>query len=335
MPENIQVKLASRPVGLPTAENWTIESSPLPEVGDGQLLIQQAYVSLDPAMRSWISAARTYLPPVPIGAVMRAGAVGKVIASQHADYAVGDYVYGSTGVQQYALSDGEGLFKVQTGMVPLSNYLGVMGMTGFTAYFGMLHIGEPKEGDVVLVSGAAGAVGSIAGQIAKIKGCHVVGVAGGPEKCRYLTEELGFDAAIDYKSENLRAAVKRHCPKGIDIYFDNVGGEILDIALSRLRIGARIPLCGGISQYNATEAIQGPSNYLALISCRAKMQGFLVFDFAKDYAKAALELGMWLAQGQIKSRETIVEGIETFPDTFLRLFNGDKLGKLVLKVGAE
>ncbi len=335
MPENIQVKLASRALGLPSRENWSIESNPLPEVGEGQFLIQHSYVSLDPAMRGWISTAKSYMPPVEIGAVMRAGAVGKVVESKHEGFAVGDYVYGTTGVQQYALSDGKGLFKVQKGMVPLSNYLGVMGMTGFTAYFGLLHVGEPKEGEVVLVSGAAGAVGSVVGQIAKLKGCYVVGVAGGPEKCKYLTEELGFDAAIDYKNENLRAGIKRTCPKGINIYFDNVGGEILDVALSRLRIGARIPLCGGIAHYNATEAIKGPSNYLALIACRAKIQGFLVFDYAKDYGKAALELGQWMAQGKIKTRETIVDGIEAFPDAFQRLFTGDKIGKLVLKVGEE
>ncbi len=335
MSENIQVKLASRPLGLPNREHWLIESSSIPHPEEGQILIQQLYVSLDPAMRGWISSAKSYLPPVEIGAVMRAGAVGKVIESKNPQFAVGDYVYGTTGVQQYTLTDGRGLFKVQKGPIPLSNYLGVMGMTGFTAYFGLLNIGQPKEGDVVLVSGAAGAVGSIVGQIAKLKGCYVVGVAGGKEKCDYLVNELGFDAAIDYKNEDLRAAVKRTCPKGIDIYFDNVGGEILNVALGRLKIGARIPICGGISQYNATEAIVGPSNYLALIACRAKMEGFLVFDFAKDYGKAAADLGQWMAEGKIKSRETIVDGIETFPETFLRLFNGEKRGKLVLKVGEE
>ena len=214
----------------------------------------------------------------------------------------------------------------------MPTYIGTLGMPGMTAYFGILEVGKIKEGDVVLVSGAAGAVGSVVGQIAKIKGCRVIGIAGGAEKCKYLVEELGYDGAIDYKSENVHAGIKRECPKGIDVYFDNVGGEILDAALARLRMHARIVICGAISQYNNTTAIKGPSNYLSLLVNRATMQGMVVMDYAKDYRKAAMEMGMWMAQGKLKSKEDIYNGIENFHDTFQRLFTGDKKGKLILKI---
>jgi NADPH-dependent curcumin reductase CurA len=214
-------------------------------------------------------------------------------------------------------------------------YIGTLGMPGMTAYFGILEVGKIKAGDIVLVSGAAGAVGSIVGQIAKIKGCTVVGIAGGPDKCKYLTDTLGFDAAIDYKNENVATALKAACPKGIDVYFDNVGGEILDIALARLRMHGRIVICGAISQYNNTGPIKGPSNYLSLLVNRGTMQGMVVMDYAKDYKQAAFEMGTWMAQGKLISREDIYEGIENFHETFTRLFTGEKLGKLVLKVLEE
>ena len=332
MPKNTQVKLASRPKGLPTRDNWSIEHPPTPELEEGQILVENQFISLDPAMRGWISEVRSYLPPVELGAVMRAGAIGKVLESKNDLFKPGEIVNGMLGVQRYAVSAGKGLFKIPPSPIPLSNYLGVLGITGFTAYFGLLDIGKPKEGETVLISGAAGAVGSVVGQIARIKGCRVVGIAGGKAKCDYLINELGFDDAIDYKDESIYAGIKRTCPKGIDVFFDNVGGEILDAALARLNIGARIPICGGISQYNAIEAPRGPANYLALISCRARMEGFLVFDYAQRYGEAAIQLGAWMAEGKIKSRETVVEGIESFPDTFLKLFTGDKKGKLVIKV---
>ena len=243
------------------------------------------------------------------------------------------YLSGWGGVQQYVTTDGsDGWYPVDPNLAPLPTYIGTLGMPGMTAYFGILEVGKIKAGDVVLVSGGAGAVGSVVGQIAKIKGCHVVGIAGGPEKCKYMVEELGFDGAIDYKNEPIKVGLKRECPKGIDVYFDNVGGEILDAALARLSRNARIVICGAISQYNNKEGIVGPKNYLNLLVTRSTMQGMVVFDFAKDYQRAAMEMGMWMAQGKLKSKEDVYEGIENFRETFLRLFSGNKMGKLVLKI---
>ncbi len=332
---NKQILLAQRPAGLPDASTWNIVDTEVPELQDGQLLIRSIYISLDPAMRGWLRDVRSYLPPVGIGEVMRAGAVGQVVASKHPDFAEGDYVNGWTGVQQYAISDGSMLYKVQKGLAPMPTYLSTLGMPGFTAYFGLLRIGKPVAGDTVLISGAAGAVGSVVGQIAKLKGCRVIGIAGGPEKCKYIKDTLGFDEAIDYKNENIVEAIKRTCPERINVYFDNVGGEILDAALGRLALGARVAICGAISQYNNTTAIKGPSNYLSLLVNRATMEGFVVIDYTKEYGTAAREMGAWMAEGKLKSKEFIVDGIENFPDALLRLFNGDKLGKLVLKVGEE
>ncbi len=329
---NTQVKLAKRPVGLPDASIWSIEKNDIPDLKEGEILIQIEYISLDPAMRGWLNDARSYIPPVQIGEVMRAGAVGKVIRSNQGRFEIGSYVYGTGGVQQYIATDGKGWFNVDPALAPLPMYLGTLGMPGFTAYFGLLNVGKPKEGDTVLVSGAAGAVGSIVGQIAKLKGCKVIGIAGGSEKCKYIVEELGFDAAIDYKNEDVKLGIKTHCPKGIDVYFDNVGGEILDLALGRLAMKARIVICGAISQYNNTTAVKGPSNYLSLLVNRATMQGFVVFDYTKDYGIAAQEMASWIQQGKLISKEHIELGIENFHETFLKLFSGKKKGKLVLKV---
>jgi len=329
---NKQVKLAKRPIGIPDESTWVLENNSITAPKEGELVIKQEYISLDPAMRGWMNDAKSYIPPVQLGEVMRAGSIGTVIESKHPDFKVGDVLSGWGGVQQYITTDGTGFYKVDTNLAPMPVYIGTLGMPGMTAYFGILEVGKIKEGDVVLVSGAAGAVGSVVGQIAKIKGCKVIGIAGGPEKCKYLTETLGFDGAIDYKNENVRQGLKEHCPKGIDVYFDNVGGEILDLALTRIRRNARIVICGAISQYNNKEAIKGPSNYLSLLVNRATMQGMVVMDYSKDFGKAAMEMGMWMAQGKLKSREDIYEGIENFRDTFLRLFTGEKMGKLVLKV---
>ena len=330
---NKQIRLAKRPVGLPGADTWNLVTNEIPEPGEGEVLVQQHYISLDPAMRGWLNEGKSYIEPVQIDAVMRAGSVGKVIkANNHPTFKEGDYISGNGGVQQYAVTDGKGWYPVNPQLVPLETYIGTLGMPGMTAYFGLLEVGQHKEGDVVLVSGAAGAVGSVVGQIAKIRGSKVIGIAGGPEKCKYLIDELGFDGAIDYKNENVRARLKEECPKGIDIYFDNVGGEILDIALTRLRRHARIVICGAISQYNNMQAVKGPSNYLSLLVSRARMEGMVVFDYVKDYGTAAMQMGMWMAQGKLKSREDIYEGIENFHETFLRLFSGQKMGKLVLKV---
>jgi NADPH-dependent curcumin reductase CurA len=329
-PTNHQVRLAARPVGLPRATDWelTTETGPLP--GPGQFTVKISHLSIDPAMRGWMNAGASYIPPVAIGAVMRAGAVGRVIASEHPGFEVGDEVYGVFGVQEYATSDGSGVTKVDTSLAGPSTYLGALGMTGLTAYFGLLDTGKLKAGDTVVVSGAAGAVGSVAGQIAKIKGCRVVGIAGGPEKCRALVEEFGFDVAIDYRAGNVRKAVREAAPGGVDVYFDNVGGEILDDVLTCLARGARVVICGAVSQYNET-AVRGPSNYMMLLVARASMTGMLVFDYADQYPQATAELAGWLRAGKIVSHEHVVHGtVADFPQTLLMLFDGVNTGKLVL-----
>ena len=329
---NRQFKLAQRPVGMVKRSDFEFVEAPVRDPDEGEILIKILFLSLDPAMRGWMNEGKSYIPPVGLGEVMRAGAAGIVVASKHPSFAVGDHVVGALGVQEYAISNGKGLTRVDPKVAPLPVYLGTLGMPGMTAYFGILEVGQLKDGETVVVSGAAGAVGQVVGQIAKIKGCHVVGIAGGADKCRYITDELGFDAAIDYKAEDVKEALKRHCPKGIDVYFDNVGGDILDAALSRLAMHARIVICGAISQYNNTEPVKGPSNYLSLLVNRASMKGMVVFDFAARYGEAVKEMAGWMKQGKLKSREDIAEGIENFPETLLKLFKGENTGKLVLKV---
>ncbi len=332
MSNNRQFKLAQRPVGIPTRDNWSFETTPCPEPGDGEFLVRVRYLSLDPAMRGWMNDGKSYVPPVGIGEVMRAGAVGDVVASKHDKFAVGDCVSGLFGVQDYAISNGKGVNKVDPNAAPLPLYLGTLGMPGMTAYFGLLEVGKCQPGETVVVSGAAGAVGSVVGQIAKIKGCHVVGIAGGSDKCRYVVDELGFDACIDYKTDDVKAGLKQHCPKGVDVYFDNVGGDILDDVLTRLAMHARIVICGAISQYNNTTPVKGPSNYMSLLVNRASMTGMVVFDWAARYGEAVAQMAAWIQSGQLKTREHVVEGLETFPDALLMLFNGDNFGKLVLKL---
>ena len=332
---NHRFTLAARPVGMPKRSDWYYAAEPIPELADGQLLIKILYVSLDPAMRGWMNEGKSYVPPVGIGEVMRAGGLGRVVQSKNPAFAVGDHVYGMLGVQQFAVNAGKGLTKVDPKLAPLPVYLGTLGMPGMTAYFGLLDIGKPKEGDTVVVSGAAGAVGMVVGQIAKIKGCRVIGIAGGREKCQYIVRDLGFDAAIDYKAEDVRKSLHTHCPDGINVYFDNVGGDILEAALANLARGARIVICGAISQYCATGPVKGPSNYLSLLVNRASMTGMVVFDYADRYAVAGREMAGWMAAGKLKTREHIVEGLETFPDTLLQLFKGENTGKLVLKIADD
>ncbi len=330
---NHQIRLAARPHGLPKDSDWEHTEEPVGDPGDGEVLVKVKYISLDPAMRGWMNDARSYLPPVGIGEVMRAGAAGEVIASNHPGTAVGDLVSGVLGAQEYAIVAGDALTRVEPDVAPLPVWLSALGMPGMTAYFGLLQVGKLKEGDTVVVSGAAGAVGGIVGQIAKLKRCRAVGIAGGPEKCRHVVEELGFDACIDYKSENVAQKLREHCPDGIDVYFDNVGGEILDAALAQLRRHARVVICGAISQYNETGQMRGPANYMSLLVNRATMTGFLVFDFADQIGEAAKEMGGWLGSGQLKTVEDIATGgVAAFPDTLLRLFRGENLGKLVLEV---
>jgi len=332
---NHQVRLAARPVGLPIATDWKFTQEPVPEPADREFLVKVLCISLDPAMRGWMNEGKSYIAPVGLGDVMRAGAAGRVIASRNPNFAVGEHVVGGFGVQEFAVSDGSGVTRVDPAAAPLPVFLGTLGMPGMTAYFGLLHIGKPRAGDTVVVSGAAGAVGAVVGQIAKIKGCRVVGIAGGRKKCDYMVNALGFDAAIDYKGQDVRAALGQHCPAGIDVYFDNVGGEILDAALARLARHARVVICGAISQYNTTTAVKGPANYLSLLVNRASMTGMVVFDYAEHYADAARELAGWMAAGRLVSREDIVTGLAQFPDALLMLFRGENMGKLVLRVAAD
>jgi NADPH-dependent curcumin reductase CurA len=332
---NRQFRLAARPQGLPKRSDWNYTEEPVRDPAAGEVLVKALYLSLDPAMRGWMNEGRSYVAPVGIGEVMRAGGAGRVIASGNPAFAVGDHVTGVLGAQEYALVGAEaakGLIKVDPKLVPLPVYLGALGVTGLTAYFGLLEVGQAKAGDTVVISGAAGATGLVAGQIAKIKGCRAVGIAGGPEKCNYIVKELGFDAAIDYKKENVTEALRKHCPKGINVYFDNVGGEILDAALANIARGARVVICGAISQYCSTTGIKGPSNYLSLLVNSARMEGFIVFNYQARYGEAAREMAGWMMAGKLKSKEDIVDGFQTFPDTLLKLFRGENLGKLMIKV---
>ena len=332
--ENRQFKLKARPKGMVQRTDFEFVTAPAGQPGAGQALVQVEYLSLDPAMRGWMNEGKSYIAPVGLGEVMRAGGVGRVLASNDPGLAVGDTVVGMTGVQEYAVAAARDLTKVDPRWAPLPRFLGALGMPGLTAYFGLLDIGQPKEGETVVVSAAAGAVGAVVGQIAKIHGCRVVGIAGGPEKCRYVAEELGFDTAIDYKSEDVQAALSRACPKGIDIYFDNVGGDILDIALSLLARRARVIICGAISQYNSIGIGHGPRMYLSLLVNHARMEGFVVFDYAERYPEGMQALAGWALAGKLKAREHIVKGLETFPETLQMLFRGENFGKLVIQVAA-
>lgn len=329
---NRRFLLAKRPVGAVRREDFAYEQVATEQPAEGEVLVKNLYLSLDPAMRGWMNEGKSYIAPVALGQVMRALGVGEVVASRHPDFKVGDHVNGALGVQDYYTGTPQGLYKIDPRLAPLPRYLSALGMTGMTAYFALLDVGQPNSGETVVISGAAGAVGSIAGQIAKLKGCRVVGIAGGAQKCQYLKDELGFDGVIDYKAEDVLAGLKRECPNGVDVYFDNVGGDILDAVLSRLNFKARVVICGAISQYNNKEAVKGPANYLSLLVNRARMEGFVVMDHAKDYGKAAQEMAGWLASGKVKSKEDVVEGLETFPETLLKLFSGENFGKLVLKV---
>jgi len=333
---NHQVRLAARPSGLPKPSDWKLTEEPMPTPGPGELVAAVSHISVDPAMRGWMNAGASYIDPVEIGAVMRAAAVGRVLASEHPGFKAGDHVYGTFGVQEYALSDGRGVMKIDPSLAPAPAYLGTLGLSGLTAYFGLLDVGRLKEGDTVVVSGAGGAVGNVAGQIAKIKGARVIGIAGGAAKCGWLVDELGFDAAIDYKGQDVRAALRETAPDRVDVFFDNVGGEILDAVLTRLARGARIVICGAVSQYNATGGVRGPQNYLSLLVARASMTGMVIFDYASRYGEASKEIAAWLTDGRLISREDVLDGgVQRFPDALLKLFAGENTGKLVLRVGSD
>jgi NADPH-dependent curcumin reductase len=330
---NQQFRLASRPTGQPTRETWEMTEEPVPDPGPGEVAVQVLYASLDPAMRVWLNEGDSYVPAVQVGEVMRAIGVGRVIASSVPDLKDGDAVSGIFGIQRYAVLPARVLTKL-AGDAPLPAYLNALGIPGMTAYFGLFEIGRPEPGQTVVVSAAAGSVGSLVGQMAKLKGCRTVGIAGGSEKCRLLTDEYGFDAAVDYKAGSVAAALREHCPDGIDVFFDNVGGQILEAALRNLARGARVVLCGAISQYNEG-AQQGPRNYMALLIQRARMEGFVVFDYARRYAEAAQDISRWISSGELTTREHIVAGLETFPDSLLMLYRGENTGKLILSVSEE
>lgn len=330
---NRQWKLAARPVGNFKESDFEFTREPVPELKEGELLVHNLYLSLDPTNRGWANEVDTYLPAVKLGDVMRGGAIGVVEESRNPNFKAGDYVSGLLGWQEYAVTDGTGLAKLpEIPGLPLTAHLGLFGHIGLTAYYGLLDVGQPKAGETLVVSAAAGAVGSLVGQIGKIVGCRVVGIAGSDEKCRWLTEDLEFDAAINYKKENVLEALKRECPNGIDVDFENVGGEILDSVLALLNIGARVSLCGMISQYNATDRMPGPYNLWMLIVRRARIQGFLVSDYMDRAAEAMAALGRWLIEGKIKYRVDVVEGLEQAPRAVNKLFDGSNQGKLVVKV---
>jgi len=331
--ENRQWRLHARPKGMVQAGDFEKVAVALPSPGPGEALVKTQYVSLDPAMRGWMNDAKSYIPPVGLGEVMRAIGVGTVVASNDPSLAAGDLVTGPTNVQEYAVAPAKQWQKLPAGVAPPERWLGVLGMPGMTAYFGLIDVGQAKAGETLLVSAAAGAVGAVVGQIGKALGMRVVGIAGGADKCKYIVDELGFDAAVDYKSGDVRAALKEHCPKGIDVYFDNVGGELLDMALAMLRRRARVVICGAISQYNNEGGVvSGPKNYMSLLINSARMEGFVVFHFAERYPEAVMALAGWYREGKLKAREDIVDGLDQFPDALLRLFRGENFGKLILKV---
>jgi NADPH-dependent curcumin reductase len=332
---NHQIRLAARPTGEPAPSDWAHTEEPVPTPGDGQILVRVTHLSLDPAMRAWLDDRPSYIPPVGLNEVMRAYAGGEVVESENPGFAAGDHVTGVFGVQEYAISDGRGVQKVDPSAAPMTTYLSALGMTGMTAYFGLFDVGALKDGETVLISGAAGAVGSMAGQLAKIKGCRVIGIAGGAEKCAMLTDELGFDAALDYKVDGWSRGLREAVPGGVDVFFDNVGGQVLDAGLGRLARGARVVICGAVSQYNSGQHY-GPKNYMSLLVNRARMEGFVVFDFANRYAEAGAEIAGWLRAGKLHSKEHVVTGsVGDFPATLAKLFRGENLGKLVLQIGKD
>ena len=321
--------LRSRPVGMVKESDFELREAEIPKPAPNQVLLRNLYLAFEPAMRGWMHERPAYMPPIALGEVMRGMTVGRVLESRREGFRPGDLVSCMGGWQEHALV-GEGLSKLLPGVEP-ALALSVLGITGLTAYFGMLDLGRPRRGETVVVSGAAGATGSVAGQIARIEGCRVIGIAGGPEKCGWLTSEARFDAAIDYKSEDVRGRLAALCPDGVDVYFDNVGGPLLDELLRRITRGARVVLCGAISGYNLEEP-PGPRNYLALVLRSARMEGFLVFDYASRFEEAQRKLAAWVAEGEIAWRVDVQEGFENAPRTFLRLFRGDNLGKQLLRL---
>jgi len=328
---NKKAVLAARPEGMVKQSDFNISDNEVEEIKEGEILVAIKYLSLDPALRGWMNEGTTYIKGVAIGAVMRCFAVGEVVKSNNDSYKIGDCVSGLLGAQSYAVSDGKGLTKCDLTKGPLTWHLGVLGMPGMTAYFGLLEKGNPQPGETVFVSGAAGIVGSTVGQIAKIKGCKVIGTAGSAAKCKYLVEDCGFDAAINYKEEDVSEALSKHAPDGVHVFYDNVGGPLLDTALLHLGRGARVVICGAISQYNK-KPFYGPSNYMKIVTARGYINGIIVFDYISEYPRAIDDISSWLKEGKMKTKEHIVKGIESFPEAITMLFTGKNFGKLLLEV---
>jgi len=334
-PTNRQWRLAARPQGLIKESDFEWVEEPVRSLEDGEVLVRNIYLSLDPANRGWVRERASYVEPVQIGDVMRGLTIGVVEESRNQRFSKDDIVSGKIGWQDYAISTGSDLREIRPGPLPLTAHLGLFGMVGMTAYFGLLDVGKPKAGETLVVSGAAGAVGSIVGQIGKIVGCRVVGLAGSDAKCSWLTDELGFDAAINYKTESVARKLHKHCPNGVDVIFENVGGEILDAEMMWINDFARIVICGLISGYNATEPVPGPSSFPLVLIRRARVQGFIVFDFAERYVEAVEKLIEWYEEGRLKYRVDVYDGLETAPRNINRLFDGSHDGKLIIKVSDE
>ena len=328
---NRQILLKSRPEGAPTLGNFELTEGPVPAPGDGEVLMCTRYLSLDPYMRGRMSAAKSYAKPVGVGEPMVGGTVGEIVASRHPKFAVGDIVMGYGGWQDYALSNGAGLRKLDPAAAPVSTALGVLGMPGLTAYAGLAEIGQPKAGETVVVAAASGAVGSVVGQIARIKGCRAVGIAGGPDKCRFVVDELGFDACIDHRAPDLARQLEAACPQGIDVYFENVGGAVQQAVWPLLNDFARIPVCGLIAQYNLTTPMPGPDMF-SVLRKRLTLRGFIVWDFAARQADFLREASEWVRSGKLKYREDVVEGLENAPAAFLGMLAGKNFGKMLVKV---
>lgn len=328
---NNKITLRQRPEGIVKKEDFDFLTEEVRDIEDGELLIKVKYISCDPAMRGWMNEGTTYMPGVKIGEVMRGFAAGEIIESKNSEFKKGHYVTGLLGVQEYVISDGKGLSYIEQLDSPLSSHLGILGMPGMTAYFGLLEKGKPEAGQTVFVSGAAGVVGSTVGQIAKIKGCKVVGTAGSDAKCKYLIDDCRFDAVINYKTEDVASRIKELCPDGIDVFYDNVGGPLLDTVLTQLARGARIVICGAISQYNKKE-IYGPKNYMKIVTARGCMTGIIVFDYIHEYPKAVKVISQWISEGKLRYKEDIHHGLDNFPTVLKKLFSGENFGKLIVAI---
>jgi len=337
--KNRQILLASRPSGEPTLENFRLVESEVPRPSPGQMLLRSIYLSLDPYMRGRMNAARSYAPPVEIGQVMEGRAIAEVVESNLPDYQPRDFVFAAIGWQEYAVSDGQGVRKIDPALRPLTYALGLLGMPGMTAYTGLLNIGQPQPGETLVVAAAAGAVGSLVGQIGRIQGCRVVGIAGGPDKCRFVKEELGFDECLDHHQPNLAARLEAACPRGIDIYFENVGGAVFDAVLPLLNNFARIPVCGLIAHYNATELPPGPDRVplvmQQILVKRLTFRGFIVWDFASQMPQFLADMSVWLREGRLKYKEDITDGLENAPRELIGLLRGKNFGKKIIRVGDD